>query len=75
MKCYVCKQAETRPGATTVTLERGGRTLVFKGVPAQVCQNCGEAYIDERVSAQLLDAAECEVRSGTQFEIRQFAVA
>ena len=75
MKCYVCKQAETRPGTTTVTLERSGRTLVYRGVPAQVCQNCGEAYVDEQVSAQLLESAEREVRNGTQFEIREFAVA
>ena len=75
MKCYVCKQAETLPGTTTVTLERGGRTLVYRGVPAQVCQNCGEAYVDEQVSAQLLESAEREVRNGTQFEIREFAAA
>lgn len=75
MKCYVCKQADTTPGTTTVTLERAGLTLVFKGVPAEVCRNCGEAYVDERVSKELLETAEREARSGTQFEIRQFAVA
>jgi hypothetical protein len=26
MKCIVCKQAETQPGTTTVTLERQGAT-------------------------------------------------
>ena len=34
MKCIVCKQAETRAGTTTVTLERQGATFVFKDVPA-----------------------------------------
>lgn len=37
MKCLICKQAETRPGETTVTLERGELTLVIKHVPAKVC--------------------------------------
>lgn len=37
MKCMACKQADTQPGTTTVTLERNGATLVFKDVPAEVC--------------------------------------
>ena len=40
MKCIVCKQAETRAGTTTVTLERQSATFVFKDVPAQVCISC-----------------------------------
>lgn len=38
MKCPVCKQAETRPGVTTVTFERGDSTFVVREVPAQVCR-------------------------------------
>ena len=36
MKCVICKQGETLPGVTTVTLERNGLTLVVKSVPARV---------------------------------------
>ena len=32
MKCVVCKKGETKPGKTTLTLERDGTTLVFKSV-------------------------------------------
>ena len=46
MKCVVCKKGETKAGTTTMTLERDGATLVFKSVPARVCANCGEAYVD-----------------------------
>jgi YgiT-type zinc finger domain-containing protein len=42
MKCVICKQGETQPGTTTMTLERDTTTLVFKNVPAQVCENCAE---------------------------------
>ncbi|MGH7938508.1 MAG: type II toxin-antitoxin system MqsA family antitoxin, partial [Bryobacteraceae bacterium] len=42
MKCTICKKGETAPGTATVTLERGGLTLVVKDVPAQICDNCGE---------------------------------
>ena len=49
MKCPVCKQGETEPGKATVTLERDSLTLVVKGVPARVCRNCGEEYIDDSI--------------------------
>ena len=30
MKCPICRYGETRPGAVTVPLERGGMTIVFR---------------------------------------------
>jgi YgiT-type zinc finger domain-containing protein len=50
VKCVVCKKGETKPGKTTVTLEKDGATLVFKGVPADVCANCGEEYVDSKIT-------------------------
>ena len=47
MKCVICKHGETKEGTTTVTFDRDGMTLVVKDVPAQVCTNCGEDYVDE----------------------------
>ena len=47
MTCLICKAAEPVQGTTTVTLERGELTLVIKEVPALVCPNCGEDYVDE----------------------------
>src|SRR5260370_23936516 len=73
MKCVICKHGETRPGKTTVTLERGGATLVVKGVPARICDNCGEAYVDEEITRQLLDTAEQALRAGVQVDVREFA--
>lgn len=75
MTCVICKHGDTIPGTVTVTLERGGMTLVIKGVPARVCYNCGEAYLDEAISRQLLEAAEKAVRSGVQVEIREYVAA
>jgi YgiT-type zinc finger domain-containing protein len=75
VKCVVCKQAETRPGTATVTLERDGLTVVFKGVPAQVCPNCGEDYVEQGIADRLLKEAEQTARNGTQVEVRQFAAA
>ncbi|HTW92211.1 MAG TPA: type II toxin-antitoxin system MqsA family antitoxin [bacterium] len=75
MKCVVCKQAETRPGTATATLERDGLTVVLKGVPAQVCPNCGEDYVEQAIADRLLKEAEQTARNSTQVEVRQFAAA
>ncbi|MEE9912836.1 MAG: type II toxin-antitoxin system MqsA family antitoxin [Deltaproteobacteria bacterium] len=75
MKCVICRQAETISGTTTITLERGELTYVVKGVPAQVCPNCGEDYVSEKVTAELLKAAEQMVKSGTLVEIRHYLAA
>ena len=75
MNCMICKHGQTQQGTTTVTLERDEKTLVFKGVPAQICQNCGEAYLDDETTKQLLDTAERAIEGGVQVEIREFTAA
>jgi YgiT-type zinc finger domain-containing protein len=57
MKCVICKHGEVTSGTATVTLERDKTTLVIKGVPARVCTNCGEEYVDEDTTRQLLETA------------------
>ncbi len=73
MKCVVCKQGNTRPGTATVTLERDGMILVFRKVPAEVCEICGEEYVDEQTTARLL--AEAAVQAGVQVDIREYVAA
>lgn len=75
MKCVICKKGETIAGRTTVTLERGGLTLVVKSVPARICQNCGEEYVDEPTTRALLTKAEVASREGIQVDIRNYATA
>lgn len=75
MKCVICKKGETKDGTTTVTLDKDGATLVFKGVPARVCGNCGEGYVDGQITARLLETAADAARSGIQVEIRQYSAA
>jgi YgiT-type zinc finger domain-containing protein len=75
MKCTICKQAETRPGKVTVTLERNGVTLVIKGVPAEVCPNCGEEYVSEQITRKLLKNAEEAIQVGVKVDIRDYVPA
>ena len=73
MTCLACKQGETKAGRVTVTLERGTCTVIFKGVPADVCENCGEYYVVEEVSQELLRRAEIAAENGAEIEILAYA--
>ena len=72
MMCLICRAGEVRSGFTTVTLERDDATLVFKRVPARVCENCGEAYVDEEITRQVLQAAKQAVAAGVLVDVREF---
>lgn len=73
MKCTLCKHGETSPGTTTVNLNRGESAIIIKGVPAEICTNCGEYYLSEEITAQVLQLAEEAVRKGAEVEILRFA--
>ena len=72
MKCVICHEAETVLGLTSVLLERGQMSLTVTDVPARVCPNCGEAYADEAVAANLLRQAEMLAREGMKVETRGY---
>jgi YgiT-type zinc finger domain-containing protein len=74
MTCVICRQRETRPGKATVTLERGGATVVVRGVPARVCDNCGEQHLDETTAAGLLKTADAAAQAGVQVNVRDHVV-
>ncbi len=75
MKCVMCKQGETGPGTTTMTLERGATTVVFKNVPAEVCRTCGKSYLDAETTRHLLHIVEEAARVGVQVDVRSYAAA
>ena len=73
MKCLTCKHGEAEPGTTTVTLEHDSTIVVFKHVPAEVCQTCGEAYLDAATTRRLLHIVEEAARAGVQVDVRSYA--
>ena len=73
MKCVICKQGQTRPGLTTVTLERQNTTVVVKDVPAEICENCAEYYLSEEVTGRLQDLAGQAVQQGVEIEVLRYA--
>jgi YgiT-type zinc finger domain-containing protein len=75
MRCSICKHGQTTAASVTVTLERDGVTVVFRNVPAQVCDTCGEQYVDEQTTGRLLAQATEAARAGVQVEVRTYAAA
>lgn len=73
MKCVICRNGHTEGGFTSVVLEQGNTTLVFKKVPAQICNNCGEEYISSEVNKKLLNHARNERNRGITLELLEFA--
>ncbi len=58
LPCVICNNGKTRSGRALVALEREGMTLIVPGVPAEICENCGEEYVEESIAASLLKTAE-----------------
>lgn len=75
MKCVICRHGETYDGFATVTLERDGLTQVVKKVPARVCDNCGEQYIDDTVAVELFKITEAAANSGAEVDVRHYLKA
>jgi YgiT-type zinc finger domain-containing protein len=73
MKCAICQHGTTTDGYTTIVLERDQTTVVFKKVPAQICENCGEEYVSAAVNTALLRQAHEEWERGIILEMRNFA--
>ncbi|MBD2565065.1 type II toxin-antitoxin system MqsA family antitoxin [Nostoc linckia FACHB-391] len=73
MKCVICKHGETKPGLVTVTLERDECIIVLKKVPAEICDNCGEYYLSDAVTEQVLGKAESAINNGAELEILKYA--
>ena len=75
MTCVICKHGETKPGTTRMAVERGPTVLVVRGVPAQVCDNCGEAYLSADAVDRLQQMLAVATHSGVQVEVREHIAA
>ena len=75
MKCAICRVGDTAEGLATFTYESAGRVVIIRGVPAQVCSTCGEAYYDEKTTANLLRDAKALINDGAEIAIRSYEAA
>ena len=72
MRCAVCKNGETKQGKSVITLTKGKLVFVFKNVPAQICHDCSEEYINEDVTKILLQTANESFKKGVAFDMRDW---
>lgn len=47
--------------------------MIIKDVPAEICDNCGEYYLDEKTTDQVLRMAEEAAQKNSEVEILRFA--
>ena len=82
MTCVVCKNRKMTRGKTVLPIERGKAVLLVTDIPARICANCGEPYIDEKTAKQVETLANEELnghvslkklRSGRTFVVAEFA--
>ncbi|MDX2190042.1 MAG: type II toxin-antitoxin system MqsA family antitoxin [Bacteroidota bacterium] len=75
MECVVCKNGNMVEGSTTITFEKEGQIVLFKNVPALVCQNCGHFTITEEQTEIILSRANNSIKSGAELEVLNLKVA
>lgn len=75
MKCVICKQGTTKPGTVTEVLERNGSVVVFQNVPADVCEICGESFIDAATTTRLQAEADKLIATGSRLDVRDYRAA
>ncbi len=75
MECVICKHGTTKQGFVTFTLDSNNVIIVFKNVPALVCENCGDFYLTAEVTKLLLERANQTKSKGIEFEIINLKLA
>ncbi len=71
-RCVSCRTGHLEKGTTTTTIERDDTVVVFKNVPAFVCRQCGEAYLDGKVVDRLQDEFEAAYEAGAIVDVRRW---
>lgn len=72
MLCPICKFGKMKNGFTQVVLTRGKSTIIFKNVPAKICDDCGEYFLDEHTSQDIYEQAENCISSGQEIAIIEY---
>ncbi len=59
MRCEVCKIGKMYLNHVKVVLSVGSsKSLVFKNVPVQVCENCGEEFMSHSTMSKILETKD-----------------
>jgi len=70
--CPICGGGRL-PGRVTFSVDLGGGVVVVRQVPATVCDQCGEEWLDDAVAADLEKRANDARDRGAQVEVLSIA--
>ena len=70
-KCPLCG-GEKEDGKTTYSVDLNFGVVVVRNVPAKICSQCGEEWIEHDVSKQLEKVIDTARQSHSQVEILSF---
>lgn len=73
MRCFVCGSGAVEPGHVAYMVERDGHVAVIRGVPAEVCGQCGEEVFAAETAQAVYDQAEHILANGSEVAITTFA--
>jgi len=73
MKCVICKHGHALHGKTTVVLTKDKLSVIIREVPADICENCGEYYLDDETTKKVLQIANQALETNVELEICDFA--
>jgi YgiT-type zinc finger domain-containing protein len=67
-KCPLCG-GKIDPGTTTFTVDLKSGVIIVRNVPAWVCTQCGEDWIEDPISVKLENIANRARLQNTQLEM------
>lgn len=70
-QCPLCG-GEKETGTTTFTVDLGFGVVVVRDVPALVCSQCGEAWIEDKVAGRLEEVVEDARRRQAVVEVTRW---
>lgn len=73
MICVVCREAHLENSYSSIRFERGEFQAVLHHIPAQVCPACGESYLDEATTIDLLKRVEQILEEGVLDVVHEYA--
>lgn len=72
MICVICRTGETLPGFTVVTIKKNNKNIIFKDVPAEICQQCDEYYLSEEITQHTVEMSENIGLTNNEIEILNY---
>ncbi|MHB1286507.1 MAG: type II toxin-antitoxin system MqsA family antitoxin [Leptospirales bacterium] len=72
MKCVICREGDLDTGFVTVKAHRRESLVMIKEVPADICQNCGEYYLDQIAAQKVYEQVEDAVKRYVEVEVLRY---